>query len=127
MDIAFQRTTAYYERIINRLEETEGYEYGDQVLIAGDFYYVDNPSPIEAVSMDDDIYRDFDGVAMENGMITAGVRNSFVRTYLGIDFPDISDDLQDEIKNSSEYDEMPCYPSEGCVEKIKGVWVVKLD
>jgi hypothetical protein len=127
MDVAFQRTTAYYERIINRLEETEGYEYGDQVLIAGDFYYVDNPSPIEAVSMDDDIYRDFDGVAMENGMITSGVRNSFVKTYLGIDFPDISDDLQDEIKNSSEYDEMPCYPSEGCVEKIKGVWVVKLD
>jgi hypothetical protein len=126
MDIAFQRTSAYYERIINRLEETEGYEYGDQVLIAGDFYYVDNPSPIEAVSMDDDVYRDFDGVAMENGMITAGVRNSFVRTYLGLDFPDVSYDLQEEIKNSSEYEEMPSYPSDGCIKKIQNVWVIKL-
>jgi hypothetical protein len=127
MDIAFQRTKAYYERVINRLEETEGYEYGDAVLIAGDFYYVDNPSPIEAVSMDDDLYRDFDGVAMENGMITAGVRNNFVRTYLGIDLPDISYSLQEELKNSTEYEEMPSYPSDGCIEKIQDVWVIKLD
>jgi hypothetical protein len=127
MDIAFQRTKAYYERIINRLEETEGYEYGDAVFVAGDFYYVDNPSPIEAVSMDDEIYRDFDGIAMENGMITAGVRNNFIRTYIGIDIPDISYDLQDKIKNSSEYEEMPSYPSEGCVKKIEDVWVIKLD
>ena len=127
MDIAFQRTVAYYERLIARLEQTEGYQYGEAVFIAGDFYYVDNPSPIEKVSMNDEKYREFSGIALENGMITAGVRNHFVETYLGISMPEISQGQKEQIRNSTEYQNMSVYPTEGCVMKIQDVWVIRLD
>lgn len=127
MDIAFQRTVAYYERLIARLEQTEGYQYGEPVFIAGDFYYVDNPSPIEEVSMNDEKYREFSGIALENGMITAGVRNHFVETYLGIRMPEVPQSQKEQIQNSTEYQNMSVYPSEGCVRKIQDVWVIRLD
>ncbi len=127
MDIAFQRTVAYYQRIFARVEETEGYQYGDELFIAGDFYYVDNPSPVERVPMEDDRYREFSGIAMENGLITSGVRNHFVETYLGMQMPEIEAERKEQILSSEEYQNMPIYPAQGCVKKIQDVWVIRLD
>lgn len=124
---AFERTEAYYNRIIAMLEQTEGYEYGDDVLIGGDFYYATNPAPIERDIFDSEALRTMDGVALENGMITEGVRHEFVETFIGFPMGYIHDDVREKIYASDEFREMPHYPKDGCIRKIEGVWVVKLE
>ncbi len=125
--IAFERATNYYNRILTRVEETSGYAPGDRIVILGNFYYKDNPSPIEIpLFYDDDGYRELDGVALENGLITSGVRNNFIGTYMGFKAGIVSDDEKEFIEDSTEYKAMSIYPKEGSIVKINDVWVVKL-
>ena len=125
--IAYERATSYYNRIISRVEEMDGYQYGDSLAILGDFYYKTNPSPIEIrLFNDDENIRTLDGVALENGLITSGVRNNFIRTYIGFDTGFVSDEDKNKISETTEYKNMPIYPAEGSIAKIRDVWVVKL-
>lgn len=126
MDFACERVKSYFNRIITVVEQTPGYQTGDAVTILGDFYYKDNPSSVEIDLMDSEDLREMSGVALENGMITAGVRDNFIRDYVGFDVARLNETQKNEIKESEEYKEMPSYPEAGCVQKIDDVWVVKL-
>lgn len=125
--IAVERVTNYYNRIITRVEEMSGYTVGDRVAILGEFYYKDNPSSVEIpIFKNDENYRELDGVVLENGLITSGVRNNFIKTYLGFNPGYIWAEEKKAILNSEEYKEMPDYPAEGSIAKISDIWVVKL-
>ncbi|MFI3212524.1 MAG: glucosyltransferase domain-containing protein [Eubacteriales bacterium] len=126
MDLAYERVSSYYNRIIASVESQEGFENGDRIAIYGEFHYATNPSPIEATIEGTEGLRDLSGVAFENGLLTSGVRNSFIETYLGIDMGEISLEEQEEIMESKEYQEMEIYPTEGAIQKIGDVWVVKV-
>lgn len=126
MYVAYERTTAFFNRIIMTLENEEGFSYGDKVAILGEFHYADNPSPVERNSMEDYKFREMSGIALENGMINSGVRENFIRMYLGFELPYIDYAEKEEILESKEYLEMPCYPDGGCIKKIGDIWVVKL-
>ena len=126
MSVAYERTAAFFNRILVRLEQEEGFAYGEKIAILGEFYYVDNPSPIEINDLGDDRFREMSGVALENGMITSGVRDNFIRMYLGFELPSVSDTEKEEIMQSLQYKEMPCYPDVGAIQKINGIWVIKL-
>ncbi len=125
--IAVERITNYYNRIISKVEDMDEYEVGERVAILGEFYYKTNPAPVEIRLFDDDeSYRELDGVVLENGLITSGVRNNFIRTYLGFNPGRVSDDERKAIIEAEEYKEMPTYPKEGSIQKIGDIWVVKL-
>ena len=124
MDIAFQRSTAYYNRIIMSMESLEGYEYGDAVAITGNCY--PERYPVASLDIGDERFTEFSGIATENGMLTPGVRRNFVRIYLGIELPEIEQETIDSIVEMQEYKEMPVYPKEGSIRKIDDIWIVKL-
>ena len=125
--IAYERATNYYNRILSGIEMTEGYNTGDRIVILGEFYYKDNPSPIEIpMFYDDEGFRELDGVTLENGFITSGVRNNFIRSYLGFNPGIVSDSEKVDIQNTPEYKKMPEYPKKGSIAKINDIWVVKL-
>lgn len=129
MEITKDRVTSYYNRIIASVEAKEGFQNGDAVAFLGEFYYVDNPSPLEAESLDGfgtDIFRTMSGVTLENGLLTSGVRNNIIRTYIGFEMTDLSSQEGEEIMQSQTYQNMPVYPAEGSIEKINGIWIVKL-
>lgn len=126
MFIAYERTTAFFNRILANVENEEGFNYGDKVAILGEFYYVYNPSPIETNPIEDYKFREMSGIALENGMITSGIRDRFIRMYLGFELPKIEDSEKEEILKSKEYIDMPCYPTAGCIKKLGDIWVVKL-
>ena len=50
----------------------------------------------------------------------------FIRTYLGIEIPDVNWDDIRAIKKTDEYEQMPYYPKEGSIQKINDTWIVKL-
>jgi hypothetical protein len=125
-DVATERVKAYFNRVIALAESTEGFKQNDSIAILGEFYYKDNPSTVEIDIFDSEDLRELSGVALENGLITSGVRDNFIKTFLGYEVADISWDEKNEIMASDEYKSMPIYPENGCVQKIDGIWVVKM-
>ncbi|MBD5451601.1 MAG: hypothetical protein HDR25_03060 [Lachnospiraceae bacterium] len=125
-DIATQRVSSYFNRVIAYAESTEGFAAGDEITILGEFYYKDNPSSVEIDVIDAEDLRTLDGVALENGLITSGVRDNFIKLFVGYQTARLSDEEKKEIMETDAYKAMPVYPSQGCVEKINGVWVVKM-
>lgn len=125
-DLASQRAAAYFNRVIGFAEAADGFEAGDQLTILGDFYYKDNPSSVEIDVLDSEALRTLDGVALENGLITSGVRDNFIKIFVGYETARLSDREKQEIMETEAYKKMSVYPSQGSVEKIGGVWVVKM-
>ena len=126
MEISYERVTSYFNRIIERVESCEGFQNGDKVAMLGEFYYLDNPSPTEIGGFYTEQLRSMDGVALENGLITSGVRNNFIETFIGFDMANLSETEKTEIMESQSYQQMPVYPAEGSICKIGDVWIVKL-
>lgn len=124
MDIAFTRIHSFYERLYIRVTEQEGYSYGDSIAVLGDWWPERNI--LSSYGMDIERYEEFEGVAMENGLFTTGVRQSFMKIYLGIDYPPVSADKMTELMKTEEFANMPDYPAKGCVRKIDGIWVVRV-
>lgn len=123
-EIAFDRAYAYYNRIMMNVEAQQGYQYGDTVTIIGEFY--PEPNPLSSYKIDEDRFTEFTGIALESGLLTSGSRRNFLRTYLGIYLPEVSDETIDEIKESNEFKAMPIYPDSASIQKIGQVWVVKV-
>ena len=122
-DIATERVKAYFNRVA---QAQEGFLPGDDVTILGEFYYKDNPSSVELDVLDANSLRSLSGVALENGLITSGVRDNFIRTFLGYELAKLDWDEKCALMETKEYKAMKIYPQEGCVQKIQGVWVVKM-
>lgn len=125
-DLATQRVASYFNRVIAFAESAEGFAAGDELTILGEFYYKDNPSSVEIDVLDSEGLRTLDGVALENGLITSGVRDNFIRLFVGYETAHLSNREKKEIMNTDEYKAMSVYPSQGSAAKINGVWVVKL-
>ncbi|MDE7206943.1 MAG: glucosyltransferase domain-containing protein [Lachnospiraceae bacterium] len=125
-DLASQRVASYFNRVIGFAEAAEGFAVGDKLTILGEFYYKDNPSSVEIDVLDAEDLRSLDGVALENGLITSGVRDNFIKIFVGYETARLSDGEKKEIMETDAYKKMSVYPSQGSVEKINGVWVVKM-
>ncbi len=123
-EIAFNRVYAYYDRIIMNVEAQQGYQYGDAVAIIGEFY--PEPNPLSSYQIDDNRFTEFTGIALESGLLTSGSRRNFLRTYLGIHLPEVSDETIDKIIESKEFKGMPTYPDSTSIQRIEQVWVVKV-
>ena len=125
MGIAYERSYAYYNRIMERIEATAGYQPGDPFALIGEYGLSETPDLLGSYSMDGDRFTDLSGVAKETGLLTSGVRYNFMKTYIGVEMPEVSEEAVEAIKETKEYQEMPAYPADGCVKQIEGVWVVK--
>lgn len=124
MEIAYGRIHSFYERLYNRLEEQEGYQIGEPIAIMGDYW--PEPNILSSAGFDLDRYQDMEGISMENGLFTTGVRRQFMRTYLGIDYEEVSDEWQQEYIKTEEFKNKPSYPEQDCVWKKDGIWVIKV-
>ena len=126
MDIAVSRVNNYFNRIIASVEAQDDYQNGDDVTFVGNFYYKENPSVVEFDVMDSESLRELSGVALENGLMTSGARDNFIRHYVGFNMADLSEGDKEKIAQTTEFKEMPDYPAQGSIQKLNGIWVVKL-
>ena len=124
MSIAYERIHSFYERLYYRIEEQEGYKLGDPIAILGDWWPERNI--LSSHEIDIGRYDSMEGVAMEHGMFTTGVRRNFLRIYLGIDYEEVGGVTMQELMKTEEFRNMPDYPAEGCVQRIDGIWVIRV-
>ena len=125
-EIAYERVTNYFNRMIARIENTDGFKEGEPVTILGNTYFKDNPSSVEFDVINSESLREMSGVALENGLLTLGVRDNFIRTFVGYNIVELSESEKADIMNTQTYKQMPMYPERGCVQKINSVWVLKM-
>ena len=124
--IASERVKSYYTRLVAYIEANEEYKAGDKFQILGEFHYLDNPSYIEADVVDTERFRELSGIALENGLLTSGIRSEFLEIYLGVTEARLEPDEINVIMDSEEYKNMTCYPQDGCFKKINDVWILKI-
>lgn len=120
--LANQRVYAYYNRILTRLEEQEGFSYDQDVMLAGGY----KPETLSQRDIDGALIDDWEGMTRESGLVTQGVRRLYIYQFLGVNLISPDNDTSESILNSTEYQTMPSYPATGSIRKISGCWVVKL-
>ena len=108
-----------------RIEATEGYIPGQPFALIGEYGLSETPDLLGSYSLDGEKFDDLSGVAKETGLLTSGVRHNFMKTYIGVEMPDINEEAIEQIKETEEYKNMPSYPAEGCVKQIEGIWIIK--
>ena len=123
-EVAMERVSSYYERLLYRLEATEGFEYGDYVAILGDFY--PENLPVSEYEMEKDYWEDLEGLAVEEDLFSLTVRSFYIRNHFGINALVYQYADLEALTLTSEFEDMPCYPEEGCIKKINDVWVIKV-
>lgn len=123
--VAQNRVMHYYNRILSKLESTEGYHYGDQLTILGGFY--PNPVPVATLNMNGQELADLEGAALEDHLFLWTNREDFLKIWFGIDTGTITPEEQAEIMETDEFKNMPIFPADGCVAQINGIWVVKMN
>lgn len=122
--MAMTRVENFYERILVRLEVEGGWDYGKTYAVLGDYWPEKNI--LSSFDLMEGRFEDLEGLAIENGLFTSGVRHDFIRSYMGIDAPYAASEQCETIMASDAYAQMAAYPGEGCVREIDGVWVVKI-
>ena len=122
--ISKERVTDLAVRILAGVEAQEGYEAGDRVMIVGNAWNFDNAST--HLVMDEDMFRDMEGIATENGLFMPVNRARFYETYLGVKLNEVTPEEIGKIRATKEFQAMPDYPGSGSIQKIEGFWVVRL-
>lgn len=125
-DMATERVKAYFNRVIAMAESSPGFQAQDRIALLGEFHYRENPSSVELDLFDSEDLRELSGVALENGLITSGARENFIRTFIGYETAPLEREQKEALMNTEAYRDMPVYPQDGCVKQIDGIWVVKM-
>lgn len=118
MNISYEKSYAVATDVLNRVEETEGFDGTQKIAICGDYYAYIEAVPLGTPEI----------IGVSNNIVLAG-QDHFVnmwkfifgRIYTGAD-----DTETWEVRQTEEYEAMNVYPYAGCVEMINDIVVVKL-
>ncbi len=119
----YEKTYAYAVRLLDRIEQTEGYYQGIPIAIMGvigeDEY---PPSEITAP-----VTGDMIGYDRQHLIYTADNYEAFFKYYLGATLNFISEEEEEKIYYSDEYIEMESFPGETSIKLVDGVIWVKTE
>jgi len=124
--IQYERTFAFYNRMLARIEGTEGYEPGMPVAIIGTapFWYMGVSDVLAAESrqiVGFSEYRPAVGLGQPHKVM------NFFSNYLGVHVVRANSAQVEQVMTSQEFFSMPLYPRYGSVQVIDDVLVVKLN
>ena len=116
-----QHATSYYERLISKMESTDGYEPGMQTVFVGNFDLDSYPGYPE---LDFVMIHPYDSEEM---IATGSYSKYFMYRYCGYDvnIPEKNDTETTKIINSKEVKEMPSYPDNGSIKVIDHRMIIK--
>lgn len=124
MEQRYEKTYGLCLRLVDRLEQTEGYKFGDKVAFIGG-----------GVDQSKYPYTDFTAAYLEGYFGIEGVIATndtekivvFCRNYLNTSIMYASWEEQLEAIETEEFKGMDTFPGESSIKKIGDIWVVKLN
>lgn len=119
----YERTFAYCERLLDRIEQTEGYYQGIPIVMIGvvsdkEYPHVDLTSGVTdnmiGLSGDYLLYKNLD-------------YRSYMKNYLGASLNFLSGDIIVEVYESPEYQEMGSFPAADSIRIVDGIMYIKTE
>lgn len=124
MNERYEKTYATCVRIVDRLEQTEGYETGMPVAILGGFPNTDNYPHTDITAQD---LSGYFGVSGELCVNSTAKYAEFMSHYLNVTITCVSEEAEQRLVSTNEFEAMNNYPSEDSIRIIDGVWVIRIN
>ena len=122
MHIAYENAYSFYESLISRITQTEGFDAETKIVIVGNYYSkeLNNMEEFSELLPTNTFTSSFE-------VINAYSKLNFIKYYIGFegDFID-ENEARNVLKNNEEFINMPKYPYYGSIKKIEDLLVVKL-
>lgn len=120
----YEKSYAYCIRLADRLEETEGYETGDKVAVIGGFpkaeYYPSTDITAE-------VLEGYFGAGGDLVVNSTDKYAAFFERFLNVTITQATYEEEAAMIENAEFLEMECFPKEGCIKEIDGIYVIKIN
>ena len=123
MNERYEKTYAYCLRLVDRIEQTEGYEPGMPIAMIG----VVDESKYPVTDITGDVTSRISGTTGDILIYKGEQYAAFMKHYLNVTINPIVGDQIVEIYNSPEYREMDSFPAENSVRIVDGVMYIKTE
>lgn len=124
MNERYEKTYATCVRIVDRLEQTEGYETGMPVAILGGFPNEDNYPHTDITKDDLSGYFGVDGELCVN---STGKYAEFMKHYLNVTITVADADRELELAETDAFAKMSNFPAKDSIRCVDGVWIVRIN
>lgn len=119
----YEKTYAYCERLLDRIEQTEGYYQGIPIAMVGVVGY--EPYPETDITLA--VTSNMIGLNGDTLLYTGENYQVFIKNYLGATLNIMSPEEMEEIYFSPEYIEMESFPAASSVKIVDGIMYVKTE
>ncbi len=119
----YEKTYAYCVRLLDRIEQTEGYYQGIPIAMVGVVGY--NPFPETDITLP--VTSNMIGLNGDTLLYTGENYEVFIKNYLGATLNILSPEEMEDIYFSPEYIEMESFPAASSVKVVDGIMYVKTE
>lgn len=119
----YEKTYAYCMRLLDRIEQTEGYYQGIPIAMVGVVGY--NPYPVTDITLD--VTSNMIGLNGDTLLYTGENYQVFMKNYLGATLNMMTPEEMEDIYYSQEYIEMESFPAESSVKIVDGIMYIKTE
>ena len=117
----YEKSYALCVRILDRLEQTPGYEHGMPVAILG------GSPDFPSTDITADALVGYFGTSGDYFLNSTEKYAEFMSHYMNVTLKTIEYAQELELCETEEFKNCPKFPDEECIMQINGVWVVKLN
>lgn len=119
----YEKTYAYCIRLLDRIEQTEGYYPGIPVAMVG--VVGDEPFPVTDITLP--VTSNMIGLNGDILLYTGKNYEIFIRNYLGATLNILPPEAMEEMYYSQEYIAMDSFPGENSIRIIDGIMYIKTE
>lgn len=119
----YEKTYAYCMRLLDRIEQTEGYYQGIPIAMVGVVGY--NPYPVTDITLD--VTSNMIGLNGDTLLYTGENYQVFMKNYLGATLNIMTPEEMGDIYFSQEYIEMESFPASSSVKIVDGIMYIKTE
>jgi hypothetical protein len=119
----YEKTYAYCVRLLDRIEQTEGYYQGIPIAMVGVVGY--NPYPVTDITLS--VTSNMIGLNGDTLLYTGENYQVFMQNYLGATLNIMSPEEMEDIYFSQEYIEMESFPAESSIKVVDGIMYIKTE
>ena len=119
----YEKTYAYCVRLLDRIEQTEGYYHGIPIAMVG----VESEEQFPVTDITEAVSAGMIGISGDSLLYTSENYEAFFKNYLGATLNFLDVDTVGQIYYSEEYEEMDSFPGENSVKLVDGVIYVKTE
>ncbi len=119
----YEKTYAYCLRLVDRMEQTEGYYQGIPVAMIG----VVSDEQYPGTDITQKVTSNMIGIPGDMLLYTRTNYQAFFKHYLGVTINLVTDDKMKEIYDSEEYQSLESFPGTDSMKVVDGILYIKLE